>query len=413
LLAIGLAALLARFPSAAETLYGARVGPFLAWLLATVTGFLPVAIVEVLLLAWVGTRGWQAARGLADAFHGRRRWRNALGSGALVLGADVGLAVALFYGLWGFGYARPPIDERLGLPDGDEVPIAVVSELADELIDAVNDAYVAIHDTTDAGAPTTVADERTLERAIETGWRETAAELGLGGTTTWPWPRTKRLVSSPLLHRMGLSGFYCPFTGEANVNAGVPAAYRAHTIAHEKAHQRGINPENEANFLGFVAGAAAPNPVARYSAFLFAQRQLLRTMIRAGEESKEEARALVERRLPGVQRDVNDLNEYWSRYQGRTRRLAHRMNDAYLKSNRVEDGVLAYGRSVELIVAWARSRGGRLTAEPRRPRRRASADRGGRRRRQRSRTAKRRVCSGETGPSAAPSPRSLSGGPAA
>ncbi len=166
---------------------------------------------------------------------------------------------------------------------------------------------------------------------------------------------------------MGLSGFYCPFTGEANVNASVPAAYRAHTIAHEKAHQRGIHPENEANFLGFLAGVHATDPVARYSALLFAQRQLLRTLIRAGDAAGggiERARPLLERRLPGVQRDVDDLNEFWNRHRGPTRRLARTMNDAYLKTNRVDGGVLAYGRSVELIVAWARSRGGRVIPPP-------------------------------------------------
>jgi hypothetical protein len=161
---------------------------------------------------------------------------------------------------------------------------------------------------------------------------------------------------------MGLSGFYCPFTGEANVNASVPAAYRAHTIAHEKAHQRGIHPENEANFLGFLAGISSHDPVARYSALLFAQRQLLRALLSAG--ARDEAKELIDRRLPGVQRDVDDLNAYWSRYVGPARRIATRVNDAYLKTNRVHDGVLAYGRSVELIVAWARSRGGHVVDAP-------------------------------------------------
>ncbi len=362
IIAFLIAALLSLLPPVAETLYGARVGPFIAWVLARASAALPFAGVELLLTAWGAWRLALAARGLAAATRRRRSWRNALGCGSLVTLGDLGVAAALFYVLWGFGYARPPIDERIGLPDGSEAPIEVVEALAGELIDAVNAAYVEVHGSGDAESPTTVADERALEGGIEEGWRTIAIELKLGGATTWSWPATKRLVGSPALHRMGLSGFYCPFTGEANVNASVPAAYRAHTISHEKAHQRGIHPENEANFLGFLAGTRATHPVARYSALLFAQRQLLTTLIRAGE--RDSASILIERRLPGVQRDVDDLNEYWRRHVGRARELAHRMNDAYLKTNRVEDGVQAYGRSVALIVAWARSRGGSLGAEP-------------------------------------------------
>ncbi len=314
---------------------------------------------EALGAAWIGTRLVQGVRGLVAAARRRRQWRNALGGGALVVLRDAGVAAVLFYALWGFGYARPPIDERLALPGGNDASAAVLAALASELVDAANDAYLEVHDAEDAGAPTSAPDERALERGIEDGWQRIARDLPLGGPTTWPWPRTKRLLGSPLLHRMGLSGFYCPFTGEANVNADVPAAYRAHTIAHEKAHQRGIHPENEANFLGFLAGLHSTDRVARYSALLFAQRQLLRTLIR--NDGTELARPLLERRLPGVQRDVDDLNEFWNRHRGPARRLARTMNDAYLKTNRVEGGVLAYSRSVELIVAWARSREGSLT----------------------------------------------------
>ncbi len=348
-------------PGVTETLYGSRIGPLLAWTLARVTGVLPFSLVEMLLAVWISGRLALAARGIVNAARGRRRWRNAVGAGALAAAGDLGIGLALFYFLWGLGYARPPAEERLALPVGETTSTEVVAALAGELVDAVNVTYRELHGSDDAGAPTVVEDERGLEDAIEYGWRRLASELELGAPRTWHWVLTKRPVASPLLHRMGLSGFYSPFTGEANVSASVPAAYRAHTIAHEKAHQRGVQPEDEANFFGFLAGLRAPHPVARYSSLLFAQRQLLGTLLRAGEE--ETARALIDRRLPGVQRDVDDLNAYWSRHRGAAQRLTRRVNDAYLKTNRVEGGVLSYGGSVDLILAWARSRGGTLAGE--------------------------------------------------
>jgi len=61
-----------------------------------------------------------------------------------------------------------------------------------------------------------------------------------------------------------------------------------------------------------------------------------------------------------VQRDVDDLNAYCEVARGTAGRMTRAMNDAYLKTNRVEGGVEAYGGSVELLMRFARERGGTL-----------------------------------------------------
>src|SRR5262249_10985018 len=139
---------------------------------------------------------------------------------------------------------------------------------------------------------------------------------------------TKALIISPLLRRAGLSGFYCPFTGEANVNASVPGAAWPQVVGHEKAHQRAVNREDEANFLGYLAAASASDPLARYSADLFAQRQLLNALL---STDAERVQALVAKRVPGVQRDVDDFRDYWRVSEGRTGKITERMNNAYLR----------------------------------------------------------------------------------
>jgi hypothetical protein len=135
----------------------------------------------------------------------------------------------------------------------------------------------------------------------------------------------------------------------------------AQVIAHEKAHQRGINPEDEANFFGFLAAELSQSSLSTYSARVFAQRQLLTTLY---YRDPERMKTLVEMRLPGVQRDVDDLRAYWARHRGPARAVSQSMNDAFLRSNRVEGGVASYGRSVELLVSFAQTRGGRLLREP-------------------------------------------------
>ena len=112
--------------------------------------------------------------------------------------------------------------------------------------------------------------------------------------------------------------------------------------------------------MGYVAASLSQDPRARYSAYLFAQRQLLRALAR---EDLETARRILEQRHPGVQRDVNDANAYWKRFEGPAGEAAERVNDLYLKSNRVREGTRSYGLSLVLLLEYSRQQGGRLVPE--------------------------------------------------
>ena len=328
------------------------------WGLSRITGLFPFAVIEVLLVAYTGWRIADLARGVVALVHRRRRLRNAAAGFALVTLRDAGIVVALFYALWGLGYARAPLETRQAWPEPAAGPVDDrLAELAAALVDATNVAYVRLHGSDDTGEPTRVTDVAAADRAAEEGWLRAAGILGVRAPAAWPRPAAKRLVLSPVLHRLGLAGFYSPFTGEANLNADVPAAYYPHVLAHEKAHQRGFHPEDEANFLGWLAGASSTDPLARYSASLFAQRQMLFALLHTDPDL---AGTLIARRHPGVQRDVDDLRAYWERGRGRATDIARRMNDAYLRSNRVEGGIESYGRSVGLLLRWADAREGTL-----------------------------------------------------
>jgi Protein of unknown function (DUF3810) len=331
---------------------GDVVGPWISWLLSRVTGVFPFSLVEWLFVAWLGWRVAAIARGVRGVAAKRWTFPRAAAAFALVLVQDAGVGVGIFYAAWGFNYARPAIEARQAWSD-EAIPDELVVRLAGAEVDAANAAYRELHGSDDAGEPTAPGDLRELHAALEEGWRAALAELGWTGPVRWPRGPVKRLLISPLMHRAGLSGFYAPYTGEANVNRSVPAVSMAHVVSHEMAHQRAVGPEDEANFLGYLAAAHAPSAWARYSAHVFAQRQLLRSLLRT---DRERATALIERRLPGVQRDVNDLVAYWELSRGTTGRITHAMNDTYLKANRVEGGVASYGGSLELLLRYARAR---------------------------------------------------------
>jgi len=330
------------------------VVPFLSRL----TGVVPFAVSEVLVLAYLALRGTVIVQGIREVRDGRRRGRHLAAGGGLVLFRDLGVAVALFYALWGFHYARPPLAERIALPSVSQVATDELQLLADAAVDEGNRAYLEIHGTEDAGVPTAPARSwRELSRALEAGWSGAAAELDLPAHVTRSYGPPKPFALSPLLVRTGTLGFYFPWTAEAIVNRELPAVLRGRSAAHEQAHQRGITSEGEATFLGWVAAIHADDPRLRYSAAIDAQRRLLALL---ASRDREGARALRARRLPGVARDFQDLARFAEQMRGPASAVATRINDAYLRANRVEGGVANYGTASTLLLRYAASRGGDL-----------------------------------------------------
>ena len=58
-------------------------------------------------------------------------------------------------------------------------------------------------------------------------------------------------------------------------------------------------------------------------------------------------------RFPGIQRDLEDLSEYWEQFQGLGTTIGRAVNDRYLRTNRVRAGVGSYGLSVRLLITFA------------------------------------------------------------
>lgn len=346
-----------RFPGLTDSVYGHGLGPAVASGLSRLTGIVPLPLAELVVVLFVGRQLVGFGRGLRDFHQGSRHATNAVAAGLLRLGSDLGIVVTLFYLMWGFHYARPPLEERHGWR-GAGADIPELARLADEMVEAANFAYSEMHFSDDAGEPT--GRERATDELItdlEVGWQQAETTLGAPGPFTVGFGRPKAALAAPLLNRLGISGFFFPWTAEACFNGDLPAVSLPHSVAHEMAHQRGFAREDEAGFAGWLAAAGAPEPWERYSAYVFAQRQLLGALARHDPARAEE---LVGERFPGVQRDVDDLRAFWNRHEGASSRASRSMNDAFLRSQGVDDGIHSYSRAAELLVAHARSRGGWL-----------------------------------------------------
>ncbi|MEO0605475.1 MAG: DUF3810 domain-containing protein, partial [Myxococcota bacterium] len=334
------------------------VGPWLAGIPNLLTRWLPFSLAEFVVVGLVLTAIGLVATGVRAWWRGARPTRLGVLRFALWAGV-VGFGVAdLFTVVWGLSYARPPIEVRMGWEgDLDDIAAGELEALARFLVDEVNDRYLALHGLPDAFVPTSSPEPwPVVDAAIDRGFVAWQARESLHPDLARSRGPAKRLVFSPVTSWLRISGFFFPFTGEANVNQGPPDWQQPFTTAHEKAHQRFFASENEANFAGFLACIHSDDPFVQYGGYLFAQRQVLRTMQRTDPLAFVEQ---IQRRLPGVQRDVNAAHAFWTGYQGPVGDVSRAVNDAYLRANGVEGGVQSYGRSLQLIARYARERAGR------------------------------------------------------
>jgi hypothetical protein len=136
------------------------------------------------------------------------------------------------------------------------------------------------------------------------------------------------------------------------MNGMLPDVFTPLVVAHEKAHQRGITNEGEANLVAFLVCSGADDyPYLRYSAYLSAATRLIAA---ASSDLPEQAESAWELLGEGPRRDLAAVREFWERYHGPMAEIAEKVNDSYLRSQRVPEGVRSYGQVAELLVALDR-----------------------------------------------------------
>ncbi|MBQ0037684.1 MAG: DUF3810 domain-containing protein [Clostridiales bacterium] len=249
---------------------------------------------------------------------------------------------AMFCLLWGVTYQADGFSERSGItPRG-----GTVTELTDLT------AYFA-HRLSDC-ADEVARDENGLFAVSRT---EIFAEsTGIYESLYGEFPflkmkdhTPKAVTHSKILSAIDFTGFYFPFTGEANLNVDSPACFLPATIVHEMAHQRLIASEQECNFIAILGATRAESAAYRYSGWLLGYIHLSNALYRTDSAAWQTIRDT----LPeNVVRDIQDNNAYWAAWRGPVKDAAQSVYDGFLKSNGEEQGVQSYGTVVDLLLAY-------------------------------------------------------------
>ncbi len=255
-------------------------------------------------------------------------------------------AVFVFFALWGVAYYAPPLGERLDIPE------------AEHTTDALYETTVWLRDEMNRLAYLVPRNADSIMTAG--GYSSLIGSAGAGYTalresmTTRPaFPENplppKSMTFSSLMSRTGIAGIYIPFTGEPIVNADGVDAHLPYTICHELAHRSGFGPEDEANFVAFLACAANPDPNYAYSGYHLAYIYCYEALSEQDPARASEVNAGVCRE---VFADFAAQTAYIEKWQGPAWDLGEAVNDTYLKTMQQPEGRKTYGLVVDLLIDW-------------------------------------------------------------
>lgn len=169
------------------------------------------------------------------------------------------------------------------------------------------------------------------------------------------YPKAKPVIFSHFMCYTEVTGIYPYIIPEPNINYKTPITSLPATINHEMAHQRGISREEEANFIAYLASISNPDPLFQYSGYYIALNYSL------GELSKhngDAARRVYETLDKGILRDMQAAREFWKQFETPkdiVATVSETVNNKYLETVNVEDGVHSYGRMVDLLLAYRRA----------------------------------------------------------
>ena len=165
---------------------------------------------------------------------------------------------------------------------------------------------------------------------------------------------SKRIMLSGPMTYTHISGIYMPLTGEANVNTNYPDYVVVFSMAHEKAHQRGIASEDEANFIAFLALSASEDSYLQYCAYMSMYDYFLDSMYLYDSEMYFYLISCLDSRVKG---EMYAYSVFFDRYRSsRASEFADSVNDTYIKAMGDDKGVDSYGLVVEIMCAYIKER---------------------------------------------------------
>jgi hypothetical protein len=247
----------------------------------------------------------------------------------------VAILYAVFYLLWGFNYFRPDIGTRLGWKSfkPDEV---IFRQILDTLITKTNSCRITLSDS----------DYLSLNILINESFNKNRSALKIKFQDVKMRP--KRMLFSSVAAKLGLSGYFGPFTNEVNLNSKLLPFDYPFSLAHEEAHKYGIANEAEANLVSFIICTSSDDQRLKYSGYMM----LLLYFLNDAEKLSDYS-TIIKKIDRNVIDDLRFRRKYYEKLQNKTlEKVSSAANDAYLKANNIKTGIKNYDQVVALTISW-------------------------------------------------------------
>lgn len=257
------------------------------------------------------------------------KWYNLL----LHILQTLAISYVLFYWFWGFNYYRSGINDRLQIARSKPDTVEFVKVL-ENLIAQTNASYCTFDSIS----------KSEISSLVESSYQKNATFLKL------PYPQGTRIPKpitlSSFFAKAGIAGYYGPFFSEVHLNDSLLMIEYPQVLAHESAHQFGITSEAEANFYSWLVCTQSESKQLWYSANI----SMVNYFLSQGRRLHN-FKDLVHQINKPVIDDIRKVQKHWESMRNETiDKAAGKVNDAYLKTNKVKKGIEDYFGVVQFVM---------------------------------------------------------------
>ena len=172
---------------------------------------------------------------------------------------------------------------------------------------------------------------------------------------TYQFPSLKASLYGNAGKYFAYTGYYNPFTGEAQIKTSIPVFLKPFVMNHEIAHQLGYAKENEASFVAFLTGKNSNNPHVRYSIYFNVFFDALRQF--RSKEALPFVKDLRSSLHPRVLADLKTQYEYLYRNRNAIAPFMTEAYDRYLKMNNQPKGTATYNEVIRWMIGYMKKYG--------------------------------------------------------
>lgn len=327
-----------------ENSYSTNIYPKIASILRLCFGFISFSVGDLIYGIVFCILLWSLIKWIASFFQTQEN-KKSIQENIFRLLRIIMILYLVFNLCWGINYNRKGI--------AYQTQIAIKDYNADELI-KINELLVEKVNLTKLKSSgsnlDSISNDELFREAIRAYHNQSDSFLFL----KYDHPSVKSSMWGWLGNYLGYTGYYNPFTGEAQVNTTIPKTTQPFIVCHELAHQLGYAKESEANFVAYLVCRQSNNESFKYAAYLelffYANRNLYVFDSTSAKRYRNQLNDF-------VKKDIKAIVAFNRAHKSKVEPIITWMYDLFLKGNQQPQGMLSYEQVTAYLINFYRKFG--------------------------------------------------------